>query len=73
MCTCIIVVLTFAEDIAKTHFGGFLKKKKSKQLHTGEESERPKTRKEVMEEIVTKSKAMKVNTNGLYSTDCRTP
>jgi len=59
--TCMITVLAFAEDIGETHFGGFLKKK-TKQLHAGEESESPKTRKQVLEEIVVKSKAMKVST-----------
>ena len=59
--TCMIIALAFAEDIGKTHFGGFLKKK-TKQLHAGEESESPKTRKQVLEEIVVKSKAMKVST-----------
>ena len=50
---------SLTEDIGETHFGGFLKKRKQSQ--TGEET-KPKTRKQVMEEIVSKSKAMKVRT-----------
>ena len=49
---------SLTEDIGKTHFGGFLKKRTQSQ--TVEEA-KPKTRKQVMEEIVSKSKTMKVS------------
>lgn len=45
------------EDIGETHFGGFLKRKRPL-VETGEEV-RPKTKQQIMNELVAKSKAMK--------------
>ena len=61
--------LFFTEDIGETHFGGFLKKRKQSQ--TIEET-KPRTRKQVMEEIVSKSKAMKVRTISYHPPSCYT-
>lgn len=60
---------SLTEDISETHFGGFLKKRKQSQ--TGEEA-KPKTRKQVMDEIVSKSKAMKVRTISHHASLCYT-
>ena len=61
---------SLTEEIGKTHFGGFLKKRTQSQ--TVEEA-KPKTRKQVMEEIVSKSKTMKVRTISHHSPLCYTP
>ena len=60
---------SLTEDIGETHFGGFLKKRKQSQ--TVEEA-KPKTRKQVMDEIVSKSKAMKVRTISHHPPLCYT-
>ena len=60
---------SLTEDIGEIHFGGFLKKRKQSQ--TGEEA-KPKTRKQVMDEIVSKSKAMKVRTISHHAPLCYT-
>ncbi|CAI8041277.1 Nucleolar protein 14 [Geodia barretti] len=46
------------EDISQTHFGGFLKRKRTA-TEVEEESETPKSRKDIMRELVVKSKQMK--------------
>ncbi|KAK2572628.1 Nucleolar protein 14 [Acropora cervicornis] len=50
-----------AEDVKELHFGGFLTKKNPDGKPSNSNEDKPRSRKEIMEEVVAKAKMKKVN------------